>query len=396
MENKKSFLKGALCGALVMLLVAGLCGGVYYTYTVLNSNKGISRKTEQKLEEMRKLIDSVYLRSDEVSDEELEEFLMKGYISGLGDPYSVYYDQEETTELFESTTGEFYGLGITITQDRETMVMSFANVYEEGAGAEAGLKAGDILYKVDGEDVTGQDLNQVVTKIKGEEGTTVEITVLRGDEAEEVTVTATRKKVEVHTVEYEMKANQIGYVKVTEFDGVTYDQFKSALEDLEAQGMKGLVIDLRNNPGGNLSTVCDMLDLILPEGTIVSTKDRNGKGETYTSDEEHKLEVPLSVLTNGMSASASEIFAGAVQDYGIGTLVGTTTYGKGVVQQIFPMTDGTSVKLTISEYFTPNGRNIDGTGIEPDVEVEYEYDEENPDADNQLEKALEIVQGGMK
>ena len=241
--------------------------------------------------------------------------------------------------------------------------------------------------------MTGQDLNNVVAKIKGEEGTQVEITVLRGENMEEYTATATRKVVEVHTVEHEMKSDGIGYIRITEFDSVTYDQFASALEDLEAQGMTGLVIDLRDNPGGNLDTVCDILDLILPEGTIVSTKDKNGEGETYTSDEEHKLEIPLSVLTNGNSASASEIFAGAVQDYGVGTLVGTTTFGKGIVQQIFPLTDGTSIKLTISEYFTPKGRNIHGTGIDPDVEVEYEYNEEDPVADNQLEKAIEIVKG---
>ena len=213
---------------------------------------------------------------------------------------------------------------------------------------------------------------------------------------EEYTATATRKLVEVHTVEHEMKSDGIGYIRITEFDSVTYDQFASALEDLENQGMTGLVIDLRNNPGGNLDTVCDILDLILPEGTIVSTKDKNGEGEAYTSDEEHKLEIPLSVLTNGNSASASEIFAGAVQDYGVGTLVGTTTFGKGIVQQIFPLTDGTSIKLTISEYFTPKGRNIHGTGIDPDVEVEYEYNKEDPEADNQLEKAIEIVkENGM-
>lgn len=393
MKKKNSFWKGALCGALAMLLVVGIAGGGYFVYRVSRSDKVITDGTEQKLEMLRELIDEVYLHSDEVSDEELKEFLIKGYVSGLGDPYSVYYDKEETESLFESTEGKFGGIGVSITQDYESGAMTFANVYEEGAGAEAGFQPGDILYKVDGEDVTGQDLNNVVAKIKGEEGTEVEITVLRGENMEEYTATATRKIVEVHTVEHEMKEDGIGYIQITEFDDVTYDQFASALEDLEGQGMTGLVIDLRNNPGGNLDTVCDILDLILPEGTILSTKDKNGEGDTYTSDEEHKLELPMSVLTNENSASASEIFAGAIQDYGVGTLVGTTTFGKGIVQQIFPLTDGTSIKLTISEYFTPSGRNIHGIGIEPDVEIEYEYDLENPDADNQLEKAIEIVKG---
>lgn len=393
MEKKNSFWKGALCGALAMLLVVGFAGSGYFVYRVMQNDSVVTRRTEKKLEMLRELIDEVYLHSEDVSDEELREFLIKGYVSGLGDPYSVYYDKDETESLFESTEGKFGGIGVSITQEYETGAMTFVNVYEDGAGAEAGFQAGDILYKVDGEDVTGQDLNNVVAKIKGEEGSNVEITVFRGDDMEEYTATATRKIVEVQTVEHEMKDDGVGYIQITEFDDVTYDQFTSALEDLTGQGMTGLVIDLRNNPGGNLDTVCDILDLILPEGTILSTKDKNGEGDTYTSDEEHKLEIPMSVLTNENSASASEIFAGAIQDYGVGTLVGTTTFGKGIVQQIFPLTDGTSIKLTISEYFTPNGRNIHGIGIEPDVEIEYEYDVENPDADNQLEKAIEIVKG---
>ena len=393
MEKKNSFWKGALCGALAMLLIVGFAGGGYFVYRVMQDDSVVTRRTEKKLEMLRELIDEVYLRSEDVSDEDLREFLIKGYVSGLGDPYSVYYDKDETESLFEATEGKFGGIGVSITQDYETGAMTFVNVYEDGAGAEAGFQAGDILYKVDGEDVTGQDLNNVVAKIKGKEGSNVEITVFRGDDMEEYTATATRKIVEVQTVEHEMKDDGVGYIQITEFDDVTYDQFTSALEDLTGQGMTGLVIDLRNNPGGNLDTVCDILDLILPEGTILSTKDKNGEGDTYTSDEEHKLEIPMSVLTNENSASASEIFAGAIQDYGVGTLVGTTTFGKGIVQQIFPLTDGTSIKLTISEYFTPNGRNIHGIGIEPDVEIEYEYDVENPDADNQLEKAIEIVKG---
>lgn len=393
MEKKNSFWKGALCGALAMLLIVGFAGGGYFVYRVMQDDSVVTRRTEKKLEMLRELIDEVYLRSEDVSDEDLREFLIKGYVSGLGDPYSVYYDKDETESLFEATEGKFGGIGVSITQDYETGAMTFVNVYEDGAGAEAGFQAGDILYKVDGEDVTGQDLNNVVAKIKGEEGSNVEITVFRGDDMEEYTATATRKIVEVQTVEHEMKDDGVGYIQITEFDDVTYDQFTSALEDLTGQGMTGLVIDLRNNPGGNLDTVCDILDLILPEGTILSTKDKNGEGDTYTSDEEHKLEIPMSVLTNENSASASEIFAGAIQDYGVGTLVGTTTFGKGIVQQIFPLTDGTSIKLTISEYFTPSGRNIHGIGIEPDVEIEYEYDVENPDMDNQLEKAIEIVKG---
>lgn len=193
-----------------------------------------------------------------------------------------------------------------------------------------------------------------------------------------------------------MKKGKIGYMRITEFDDVTTKQFEQALEELQAQGMKGLTVDLRSNPGGSLKTVCEILDRILPKGTIVYTEDKNGKRETYTSDDKRQLRIPMTVLVDGRSASASEIFAGAVQDYGAATLVGTKTYGKGVVQQIFDLRDGTALKLTISEYFTPKGRSINGKGIAPDVEVKYEPDEKNPEADNQLDKALEILRGKLK
>ena len=192
-------------------------------------------------------------------------------------------------------------------------------------------------------------------------------------------------------MDYEMKDGEIGYIRVSEFDEVTYDQFKNALDDLESQGMQGLVIDLRNNPGGNLSTVTDMLKLLLPEGTIVSTKDKNGNTEEITCDGSNEFTKPLAVLVNQYSASASEIFSGAIQDYGIGQIVGMTTYGKGVVQRLIDLGDGTCLKLTVAEYYTPSGRSINGTGVTPDVEVEYEYNENDPEADNQLEKALEVV-----
>lgn len=396
MEQKNNFWKGALCGALAMLLIVGIIGGTMTIFSMLGyGDKAVDIETEQKLKTIQSLIQDKYLYSDEVDESELQDWLIKGYVSGLGDPYSEYYDVEETQELFESTTGEFGGIGVVITQDTETQIMSFVTVYENSPGEKAGFQAGDMLYKVDGEDVTMQDMDTVVSKIRGEVGTTVEITVIRGETLEEYTGIATREIIQADTVNHEMKEQRIGYIQVSGFEIVTYKQFQEALTELTMKGMKGLVIDLRSNPGGSLSTVCEMLDLILPEGKIVSIEDKDGKGETYTSDAEHQLDVPLVVLIDRNSASASEIFAGAVQDYGIGTLVGTTTFGKGIVQQIYPLADGTSMKVTTSEYFTPNGRNIHGIGIDPDVEIQYVYDAENPDADNQLEKALEIIKSGM-
>lgn len=381
MRSKKIFLQGALFGALIVLSGAG----------VVSCGKRLSENaaTDEKLSVLKGLIDENYI--GETDEEALEEGIYKGYIQGLEDPYSVYYDEEETKDLYETTEGEYSGIGAVLSQNMDSGVITLVQIYEDSPADKAGLKDNDILTKVGDMEVTGMDLSEVVTYIKGEKGTDVDLTVLRGEEAEEITVTATRDTVEAQTVEYEMLEDQIGYLSVTEFDSVTYDQYKEALDALTQQGMEGLVVDLRNNPGGNLNTVCDMLDLVLPEGIIVYTEDKDGNRETATSDDEHQIDVPMAVLVNGNSASASEIYAGAIQDYGIGTIVGTQTYGKGVVQQIFDLGDGTSVKLTIAEYYTPNGRNIDGEGITPDVEVEYEADESDPEADNQLEEAVDVL-----
>lgn len=381
MKAKKNFLQGALFGALIML-----CGTGVVSCGIRLSEDASS---EEKLSVLKGLIDENYI--GDVDEEALEEGIYKGYIQGLEDPYSVYYNEEETKDLYETTEGEYSGIGAVLSQDLESGVITLVQIYEDSPAAKAGLKDNDILTKVGDIEVTGMDLSEVVTYIKGEKGTDVDLTVLRGEDAEEITVTATRDTVEAQTVKYEMLEGQTGYLSVSEFDSVTYAQYEEALNELTAQGMTGLIVDLRNNPGGNLNTVCEMLDLVLPKGTIVYTEDKDGKRETATSDDEHQINVPMVVLINGNSASASEIYAGAIQDYGIGKIVGTQTYGKGVVQQIFDLGDGTSVKLTIAEYFTPNGRSIDGEGITPDVEVEYEADENNPEADNQLEKALEVM-----
>ena len=260
MKNRKSFLKGALCGALAMLLVAGLvsCG-----LKVNNGNSDITSKTEDKISELQNLIEKHYM--GDVKEKNLEDGVYKGYINGLNDPYSVYYNKKETKELYESTGGEYSGIGAVMSQNTETGVITLVQIYKDSPAEKAGLKENDILYKVEGKEVTGKDLSKVVSKVKGEKGTTVELTVLRGEDAKEVTVTATRDTVQAQTIEYKMMDDKIGYIRVSEFDTVTYDQYKEALDDLEKQGMTGLVVDLRNNPGGSLSTVCDMLDLMLPK-----------------------------------------------------------------------------------------------------------------------------------
>lgn len=386
---------GVLTGALVTALV--ICGtaGVWKVFSGIRNGDYTSASTvsetdvNEKLDQINSLIEEYYLYEDEIDEDTLIDGIYSGYAEALGDPYTEYYDEEETEALYESTSGEFSGIGATMSQSLDSGEITVSNIYQDSPADKAGLKQGDIIYEVDGRSVSGQDLDTVVSWIKGEQGTDVTLCVLRN--GEEVGLTATRDIIEVQTVSSEMKDDQIGYIAVSEFDSVTYDQFASALDDLESQGMQGLVIDLRGNPGGNLTTVTDMLKLLLPEGTIVSTKDKYGNTEEITCDGKHEFTKPLAVLVNQYSASAAEIFSGAIQDYGTGTIVGTTTYGKGVVQQLMDLGDGTCLKVTIAEYYTPSGRSINGTGVDPDVEVEYEYDENNPEADNQLDRALEVV-----
>lgn len=396
----RRFLKGAVTGAAVML-IAVVCvfgGGKLIRYFLTGGSYASGSVSESdvndKLNLINTLIDRYYLYEDEVDADALTEGIYSGYASALGDPYTEYYDKQEAQDLLENTNGEFSGIGATLTQASGDTGVTIVNVYKDSPADKAGLKAGDILYQVDDHEVSGEDLETVVSWVKGERGTEVTLKVRR--DGEELTVTAVRDTIEVQTVEYEMKEDNIGYLSVSEFDKVTYDQFSEALDSLEQQGMEGLVIDLRNNPGGNLDTVTDMLRLLLPEGTIVSIKDKDGNTEELTCDGEHEFTKPLAVLVNQYSASASEIFSGAVQDYGIGQIVGVTTYGKGVVQQLMDLGDGTYLKLTIAEYYTPSGRSINGIGVEPDVEVEYKYDENNPEADNQLECAIEAVRNEMK
>lgn len=387
MNQKRSFFKGVFVGVFMILVVGGLVSCGIVNGVLEGSGKAvIGSGAENKLSKLKELVDDSYL--GDVDEDALEEGLYEGYISGLGDPYSVYYDEEATKNLMEATEGEYDGIGAVLTQNRDTGIITIVHVYEDSPAMKAGMQDGDILYKVEGEMVTGEDLSEVVSHIRGKGGTDVKLTMLRGKQNDQVELTAVRDTIEVRTVAAKMLDDGIGYLEVSEFDSVTYDQYIDALTDLEGQGMKGLIVDLRGNPGGNLMTVCDMLDVMLPGGLIVYTEDKNGEKQEMTSDEENQFTKPMVVLVDGNSASASEIYAGAIQDYGLGKIVGTQTYGKGVVQQIFDLKDGTCVKLTIAEYYTPKGRNINGKGITPDVEVEYKADEDHPEKDNQLDAAV--------
>lgn len=351
-------------------------------------------KISRKLENIESIVNQYYL--DEIDQDEVESWLYKGLIAGLGDNYADYYTKEELKKTTEASNGSYEGIGAVMSQDRTTGAILLTRCYEGAPAAETGLLPGDMVYTVNGLEVQGMDLSEVVSRIKTEPGETVNIEVIRGESEEPLSFDVKRAPVEIPTVSHEMLEGKIGYIEITEFDVITEEQFREAMADLESQGMEKLVVDLRNNPGGVLGSVCNVLEQILPEGLIVYTEDRNGERDEYRCSGDHEFKKPLAVLVNGNSASAAEIFAGAVKDYGIGTLVGTTTFGKGIVQRIINLNDGTAVKLTVSKYYTPKGNNIHKVGIEPDVEVEL--DEElrqkvtiEKSEDNQLQKAVEIL-----
>ena len=405
-SGKALFFGGMIVGLAATLLVVGIVylgigiqnsvvqNGSSSSKIELDDNSAINSNTISKLQALEQTIDTYYFL-DEVSNEELQDGIFKGMLESLGDPYSEYYTAEELAELMEQSEGVYYGIGAYVSLDTEKNLPKISGVMEGSPAEEAGLRANDLIYEVNGVTTYGLTLTEAVALIKGEEGTEVNLTLVREGESDYLELTLTRRRVEAPTVEYSMLEGRIGYIRVTEFDSVTVNQFSEALYTVKNSAARGIILDLRGNPGGNLDAVVDMCNMILPEGMIVYTEDKYGNREEYTCDGENELQLPLVVLVDMNSASAAEIMAGAIKDYGIGTLVGTTTFGKGIVQQIMSFRDGSAVKLTISAYYTPNGNNIHGIGIEPDVLCEFDGEayygsEDHPD--NQLEKAKEVLE----
>lgn len=351
-------------------------------------------ETLTKIQELSAYIDLYYY--DETSKEDLRNGLYAGLLEGIGDKYSVYYTAEEYEQSQVSMTGKYYGIGAGLRQDEDTMVVSISKVYEGTPSEAAGLLADDIILSVDGTDATSMEVTELVKLIRGEEGTTVHLEIYRSSTGEYLSFDVERANVTLPSVESQMLNEEIGYIQIQSFESDTALQFETALAELEAQGMKSLVVDLRYNGGGLVDSVVQILDDILPEGLLVYTEDKNGNRQEYKSSGDSKIDYPMVVLINQDSASASEIFAGAIKDYEYGTLIGTTTFGKGIVQTIFPLSNGDAVKLTTAKYFTPKGNYIHGVGIEPDIELEYEYldpegTEYDVQYDNQIQKAIEVL-----
>lgn len=408
-SGKGVFLIGMIVGIASALLVVAICWlGVGIQNSVeekenqsaqieLQEDSAIDARVIEKLQTLEKMVDQYYYLG-EVTDDEFRDGVYKGLLSALNDPYSEYYTAEELANMMEQSEGIYYGIGAYVSLDSATGLPKISGVIKNSPAEEAELRANDLIYEVDGTSTYGKSLTEAVAMIKGPEGTDVQLTLIREGESDYLELTLTRQRVESPTVEFSMEEDDMAYIQVTEFDDVTVDQFAEALAMARGSGAKGIILDLRGNPGGNLSTVVEMCQMILPEGMIVYTEDKNGRREEYESDGSRELELPLVVLVDMNSASAAEIMAGAIKDYGIGTLVGTTTFGKGIVQQIMPFRDGSAVKLTISAYYTPSGKNIHGTGIEPDVVCEFDGEayyasEDHPD--NQLEKAKEVLREKM-
>ena len=386
----KEYTAGVLTGVLVVTLAVG---GVKFVQQRQYNGVLSDSSHVQKIEYLEKLIDQEYL--GEVDNDEMAEGVYAGLVYGLGDVYSRYYTADEYAQETASTDGAYAGIGVSIQKNKNGGVQ-VAECYEGGPGADAGLQTGDVITAINDTDVTDMELSDVVSLIRENKDKTIVLTVFRENEEKSREISVDVTDVELPSVFGEMLDKKTGYIQITQFTGVTPQQYKDMFTELKDKGMERLVIDLRDNPGGLLTSVCDILREILPEGLIVYTEDKYGNREEETCDGKHQLDMPLAVLVNENSASASEIFAGAVQDHGVGTIVGTTTYGKGVVQELRQLSDGSAVKLTVSNYYTPNGNSINKVGIKPDVEVKLasellNKDEITHEEDNQLQKALDVI-----
>lgn len=367
----------------------GTNGEIYVTGTATDESDGIGSKVEGKLNALNSVLSNKFY-FDQADEEKAADNIYKAYLSSYGDKYTVYYTADEYKKLMESTTGKFYGVGALCSLN-EAGGVTVVDAFDDGPAYKAGVRDGDIVINVDDTDITGMDLSSAVALIKGEKGIQVKLTVLRDNET--LTFSIIRDEITTPTVDYKMLDDFIGYIQISQFDEVTTEQFKSAITDLKNQGLKGLIVDIRDNPGGMLNVVVNIADEIISKGLIVYTDDVNGNRKEYKGSSDSELNVPMAVIVNGNSASASEIFAGAMQDYGKAKIVGTQTYGKGIVQTIQPLTDGSAIKYTVAKYYTPKGQDIQGNGVTPDIVVGLPKDATE---DVQFNAALEYVKGELR
>lgn len=389
-QNKEHrFLWGFIAGFGVMALVALVFWGGNFVIKQVKSMTRVQKNEEDtKAEFLEKFVDKYYL--EEKDERAWEEGAYKGMIKSLGDPYSEYYSAEEYDDMMVSMTGDYAGVGALLQKDTTTGVVTITKVYKGTPAEEAGLQKGDIILYADEFSSLDEELDKFVTHIRGDAGTTVKLTILRGEEERQFIIK--RAKISAPSVEYQMLSDNIGYIEVSQFLEKTDEDFIDAYEDLKSQGMEKVVVDLRGNGGGLIDSVTNLLDYLLPEGVLVYTENKDGGQYKYNSDAKSQ-DLPMVVLVDANTASASEIFAGAVRDYEYAKLIGTKTFGKGIVQSTVQLYDGSAVKLTTDYYYTPKGECIHGEGIEPDIEIEYEPLEEGEkyevEKDNQVIRAIE-------
>ena len=386
--QKKDFWKGF--GAAFVLLVVIYFGGQFLAQMNIALPFGMSNTA--KIRQIEEMLDTYYV---EDYDKELaEELMYTGLVAGVGDPYTYYLSADSLAEQVEKNSGHFVGIGVEIYAGDDGYIV-VSSVTPGGPAEAAGILAEDKITEVDGESITGKTAADVSALVKGEEGTDVTLTIFRESTGEVLEKTVTRQDIQVQTVSWRMMDDNIGYISITNFRENTHNQFKEALDTLEAEGMEKLVLDLRNNTGGLVKSAHEIGEELLPEGIMVYTMDKEGNREDTLCDDVYN-DVPMVVLVNGNSASAAEILAGAIQDTGRGELIGTTTFGKGLVQRLFTLPDGSGLNVTIQKYYTPNGTSIHGVGITPDYEVELpeEYAQQTnipAEADTQLQKAVEVL-----
>lgn len=398
-RNSQQVYKTIMLIIITVLITALVTTIVIYNFVIKSGKIAIKSEDnsslsglEATLASFRSVLEEKYM--GEIDDEALIEGAIKGYVSALGDPYTTYYTKEEMDELMEETTGNYVGIGIYMTLDLENNAIYVVKPMEGSPAEEAGIQAGDLITKVDGKEYSGEELDQASNAIKGEEGTTVKLEILRDGETQELEVER-RKIVVSHIVE--KKFDNVGYLLIEDFDGGCAKEFEEKYKELESQGIDRLIIDLRNNGGGVVDEAVSIADMLLDkDDTILITKDKKGNEEITKSEHNPTITMPVVVLTNGYSASASGILVGALQDNERATIVGTKTYGKGVIQEVDRLNDGSGLKITIEEYYTPNKNEINKVGIEPDEEIDLsdevkEQGTYTDEEDNQLQKAIEII-----
>lgn len=399
-KKKPSFAAGLIIGLCIGLIAAGVVAILgYKRYNeVMVPGQVVDEFTVRKINLISDVIDAYsydYL-DDDLTIEEKREGLYRGIVEAIGDKYSTYMTAEELEEELVDNEGVYYGIGAYVSLNEDGYPY-LSGIMEDTPAEKAELRSGDVIVKVDGESVYGWDLDEAVDHIRGPEGTVVHLTIVREGERDYLEIDVTRGEVKTKTVAHEMLEDDIGYIYIAHFDYITIEQFAEAYQDVRNQGAKGLIIDLRGNPGGLVTSVVGVAEQILPKGLVFYEESTNGQRIDYPCSGQNEIDMPLVVLIDQYSASAAEILSGSIRDHGVGTLVGKTTYGKGIVQDIKQLSDGSAVKLTVSAYYLPNGDNIQGSGIDPDVEVDLDvdayYDE---DIDTQLEKGIEVLRSQMK